>query len=51
MVTQEDNAWILKHTRTYLKKVLDVLVPNNGHAALAYILQENTLRIPQDITS
>ncbi len=44
MVTQEDNAWILKHTRTYFKKVLDVLVPNNGHAALAYILEENTLR-------
>jgi hypothetical protein len=44
MITQEDNAWSLKHTRIYLKKLLDVLVPNNGNAALDYILQENTLR-------
>ncbi len=33
-VTQENNAYTLKHMRLYIEKMLDVLVPNNGKTVL-----------------
>jgi hypothetical protein len=45
-VTQEGNAWTLKHLRAYLKQVLDILVPGHGKETLHYVLSQDRLRHP-----
>jgi hypothetical protein len=51
MITQEDNARLVKYMRSYLKKVLDVLLPNKGKEALEYVLHQNFWIIWPDFTA